>query len=432
MKIIEKNNHPHFSDIKIIRFDKFMDERGYFTEHFKKSDIDNICNLNILQCNQSFSYKNVIRGLHFQWNNKMGKLIRVISGKLLDLFLDIRIGSPTYGHIGTYELNSKKEYLEWIYVPEGFAHGCIFLEDSTIEYFCNNEYAPSEACINIFAEDINWTHSNIRISDFKIKCIMSEKDKNGLSLTQWSNNDNSNKFTCSLKLNDVLVTGGSGILGTELKKNLIADYPSHLDFNINDFDNMKNYIRNTNYKICIHCAATTSPQDVEKNPIYAVETNIIGTANLVKLCNLHNIKLIYISTDYVFDGKKGNYSEEDYVKPVNNYAITKLGGECSVKTNPNNLIIRLSFGPNIFPYKNAYIDQYTSRERVSQAAEKIIKILRKDIVGIIHIGGEKKSVYEYATELEDCDKIGKISFKKLNINIPEDTSLNTTKYDNIL
>ena len=111
MKIIEKNNHPHFSDIKIIRFDKFMDERGYFTEHFKKSDIDNICNLNILQCNQSFSYKNVIRGLHFQWNNKMGKLIRVISGKLLDLFLDIRIGSPTYGHIGTYELNSKKEYL---------------------------------------------------------------------------------------------------------------------------------------------------------------------------------------------------------------------------------------------------------------------------------------------------------------------------------
>ena len=428
MKLKEIDNHPNFKDIKIIKFEKFSDNRGYFTEHFRKSDFQNIFNLNIMQCNQSYSYKNVIRGLHFQWNNKMGKLIRAITGHFIDVFLDIRINSPTYGCIGSYELNSKDEYLEWIYVPEGFAHGCIFLEDSIIEYFCNSEYAPTEACINIFSDDINWKYSNLDINNFKDICIMSPKDKNGFTLEQWEKTENYKQFYY-LSENEIIVTGGSGLLGTELKTKLIADYPSHQDFDITNYDKMENYIRNKNYKICLHCAATTSPPNVEKNPIVALETNIIGTTNLVKLCSKYNIKLIYISTDYVFDGKKGNYKEEDSLNPVNKYSLSKLGGETAVRMYSNSLTIRLSLGANIFPYEKAYIDQYTSRECVREISEKIIKLLNTDITGIIHIGHPKRSVYDYAISLGGNKEIGKISFKEMKINIPEDTSLDTSKYD---
>ncbi len=119
---------------------------------------------------------------------------------------------------------------------------------------------------------------------------------------------------------------------------------------------------------------------------------------------------------------------------MNKYAWSKLGGECAVHLYNNSLIIRTSFGPNVFPYEKAFIDQWTSRENVSVIAKKIIDILKngENITGIIHIGGKRKTVYEYACGLDERKKIGTISVKDVSFIAPRDTSLICDRYNKLL
>ncbi len=208
MKIIEIKSLA-IPEIKVIKFEKFKDERGYFTEPFRKSDLFNflelksLYNINVTQLNQSYSKKDVIRGLHFQWNPYMGKLVRVIEGKMIDLILDIRKKSPTFGKIIGYEINSKKEdnFEEWIWVPVGFAHGGVYLEDTTIEYICSGEYSPNyESGISIFSKDLNWSICDQKIKDLiddlikNKRVIISDKDKNAQSLKEWDTKEESKVF----------------------------------------------------------------------------------------------------------------------------------------------------------------------------------------------------------------------------------------------
>ncbi|MFX1277695.1 MAG: dTDP-4-dehydrorhamnose 3,5-epimerase family protein [Promethearchaeota archaeon] len=195
-------------DIKVIRFGRFCDHRGYFTESFRKSDLFNhpetnfFKNTEFVQSNESFSRASTIRGLHFQWNPKMGKLVRTLSGHMIDLFLDIRIGSPTFGKISAYDMpsNQENDFDEWIWIPPGFAHGNTFQMDTLIEYFCTGEYGPGyEGCISPLSDDIDWS-----LCDNKLKKIfdrmvssdplMTEKDKNGLSVEEWRIDKRSKNF----------------------------------------------------------------------------------------------------------------------------------------------------------------------------------------------------------------------------------------------
>jgi dTDP-4-dehydrorhamnose 3,5-epimerase len=451
MKIIEVKSLT-IPDIKVIKFARFLDDRGYFTEHFRKSDILNhkelssMKNFQFVQANQSFSKKGVVRGLHFQWDPYMGKLVRTILGHMIDLVLDIRKGSPTFGKIIGYDMpaSTTSDYEEWIWVPPGFAHGNIFLEDTIIEYFCTGEYNQKcEAGISPLSKDLDWSlcQSEIKkLFDETIgEAVLSEKDKNAFSFNQWINDERSDNFIYEtltkyeiVKENEILFTGGSGLLGKEMKKimpNML--YPSHQEFDVTDYKKMEDYIRDKSIKIIIHAAAFTSPPLIDKDPIKACETNIIGTANVVKLCSKNNIKIVYISTDYVFKGDKGNYSEEDSVYPVNKYGWSKLGGECAVRLYDNHLIIRTSFGPKIFPYEAAFIDQWTSREQVGIIAEKIKKAIIADLKGTLHIGGERKTVFEYAKNLDPSKQIKKLSIQEVNFKVPKDTSLNCSKYNKI-
>jgi dTDP-4-dehydrorhamnose 3,5-epimerase len=152
--------------IKVITFARFCDHRGYFTEHYRKSDFENhtditfMKNVEFVQCNESYSKKGTIRGLHFQWNPYMGKLVRTLVGRMIDMVLDIRKDSPAFGKIILYDLpvDTRTDYSEWIWVPPGFAHGNFFPEDTVIEYFCSGEYSPGcEAGISPLAGDIDWT-----------------------------------------------------------------------------------------------------------------------------------------------------------------------------------------------------------------------------------------------------------------------------------
>jgi dTDP-4-dehydrorhamnose 3,5-epimerase len=210
MKILDVKSLSIHS-IKVITFSRFSDERGYFSEHFRESDfnantdIGSLQNVRFLQCNESFSKTNTIRGLHFQWNPFMGKLVRTIQGHMIDLVLDIRIGSPTYGQLIAFDMlsNPSDTYSTWIWVPPGFAHGNMFLQNTTIEYFCTGEYSPGcEAGISPFADDIDWSlcdqthHATFDLLSNGTHLI-TDKDRDGLTLTEWTNDPRSKELLYS-------------------------------------------------------------------------------------------------------------------------------------------------------------------------------------------------------------------------------------------
>lgn len=215
MKILEIKSLA-IPDIKIIKFARFHDNRGYFTEQFRKSDLFNnsdipsMKNIEFVQANESYSKKGVIRGLHFQWNPYMGKLVRTFSGHMVDLFLDIRKGSQTYGNISAHDMpaSKDKEYDEWLWIPPGFAHGFYFLEDSLLEYFCSGEYNQKcEAGISPLSNDLDWSLCNKNLKNefeniARNTDLITEKDRNSLNLIDWANDERSNKFIySSLKKN---------------------------------------------------------------------------------------------------------------------------------------------------------------------------------------------------------------------------------------
>lgn len=230
----------------------------------------------------------------------------------------------------------------------------------------------------------------------------------------------------------IIFTGGSGLLGSEFQKLMPnIKYPSSKEFDVTNYEQMYQYVKSNGCELIIHAAAFTSPPLIDKDPLKAIHANIVGTSNVVKLCMEFDAKLIYISTDYVFKGDKGNYVETDSVSPVNKYAWSKLGGECAVIMYDKSLIIRTSFGPNVFPYEKAFVDQWTSRESASVIAEKISKLVDKNITGVIHIGGKRKTVFEYAKSLDPSKDIGELSIKDVSFKVPVDTSLCCDRYDQL-
>jgi len=209
MKIIEIKE-LNIPEIKVIRFERFQDFRGYFTEQFRKSDlfynsgIESMKNTELVQANQSYSKRGTIRGLHFQWNPYMGKLVRTLSGEMTDLVLDIRKNSPTEGKIIGYKMPSsnEKNYDEWIWIPPGFAHGNFFTKPTMIEYLCSGEYSKGcESGISPFSDDIDWSLCDSKIKkqfdEISKNPLITDKDKNGFSLKNWKDDERSNNFIYS-------------------------------------------------------------------------------------------------------------------------------------------------------------------------------------------------------------------------------------------
>ena len=206
---IEEVKSLALTGVKSIRYKRFVDHRGYFTETMRKSDLDVIENgsifkqVNFVQSNESFSKKGVVRGLHFQWDPYMGKLIRTIEGRMVDMVMDIRKGSKNFGQIILFDMPSNRDddFGTWLWVPVGFAHGNFFTEDSIIEYYCTGSYNPQgEAGISPLSEDIDWSLCDKSLLDEFIKItqsdklLMSDKDKEGHSLETWSQMPESDKF----------------------------------------------------------------------------------------------------------------------------------------------------------------------------------------------------------------------------------------------
>jgi dTDP-4-dehydrorhamnose reductase len=231
----------------------------------------------------------------------------------------------------------------------------------------------------------------------------------------------------------IVVTGGSGRFGFILKKNYNSRnifFPSKNKLNILNINSIRNYIKKNQPKILIHLAGLSRPMSIHNsNIINSINLNIIGTANIVKICSEFNVKLIYFSTHYVYPGKKGNYSESDGLLPINNYAWSKLGGECSVQMYKNSLILRICMTEKPFVHKKAFANVKTNFLYQEEVARILFKILNKK--GIVNIGGKKQSIYNFARK--ENPKIKKLFLKKNNkYNIPLNPSMNTKKIYNIL
>jgi len=231
----------------------------------------------------------------------------------------------------------------------------------------------------------------------------------------------------------ILFTGGTGRFGKvfrQFKHKFQIDYPSRKKFNIEKLSSVLNYLNKSKPKYLIHCAALSRPMSIhETNIEKSISTNIIGTANIVKACAKFNIKLIYFSTNYVYPGKKGNYSEDDPLLPINNYAISKLGGECSVQLYKNSLILRICMTEKPFIHKKAFNDVEMNFMYHEELAENLLKLINHK--GIINVGGSKKIVYEFAKKTNK--KVISMSAKKiLGKNFPRKQTMNLNKYNKII
>lgn len=229
----------------------------------------------------------------------------------------------------------------------------------------------------------------------------------------------------------MLLTGGSGLLGTQLRKLLPEMLAPGSDvFDITDYPGMVAYMEELKEKpaVLIHAAAFTKTHEAPEKPVETMEKNIVGTCNVVKLCQRYGCRLVYISTDYVFRGDRGTYSEEDELYPTNPYAWSKLGGECAVRLYPNAVIVRTSFGPEPFPFDKAFTDLWTSKLGVSELAKKLLPVINSSLTGVIHIGNERRTIHAYALAISKGKDIGVMSAKDSKWTFPKDTSLNCDKY----
>ena len=229
----------------------------------------------------------------------------------------------------------------------------------------------------------------------------------------------------------ILVTGGNGrfvkILKKENKK-LNLKFLDKKDLNILNLNSIEKCFVKFKPKVIFHCAGLSRPMTIhEENISKSIDLNIIGTANMVKVCEKYNVKIIYFSTGYVYEGKKGNYSEKDPVKPFNNYGLSKLGGETSVLMYKNSLILRITMMEKPYPYKKAYTNLISN----FIYHEDLVKILPHIITkkGIINIGGKKQSVYDFVKKTKKNIKKDKL---KKNIDLPLNQTMNLSLLNKIL
>tara|TARA_Y100000590_G_scaffold281211_1_gene315942 strand:- start:2325 stop:3044 length:720 start_codon:yes stop_codon:yes gene_type:complete len=233
--------------------------------------------------------------------------------------------------------------------------------------------------------------------------------------------------------NRIVVTGGTGRFALELKK-IKSKYqllfPKKNELNILKIKSIKNYLKLKKPKYLIHLAGLSRPMKMHDTFLTkSIDLNIIGTANITKICSELNIKLIYFSTSYVYPGTKGNYTEEDPLYPINNYAWSKLGGECAVQMYKNSLILRVCMTEKPFVHKKAFADFITNFIFHEGIAKFLFKLINRK--GIINVGGKAQSVYKFAKKYNP--EIRKIYAKQImGPKYPLNTSVNIKKLKSII
>ncbi len=246
-----------------------------------------------------------------------------------------------------------------------------------------------------------------------------------------------------MKYKNILLTGASGelgkaITGSRLFPSILA--PSRQTLDITKPGTIAKFFDNNKFDAVIHCAAMARVKECEENPAKAIKTNIIGTSNLVNEVinkekeSREKIRFIHISTDGVYPGTNGNYSEKDKTMPYNTYGWTKLGAECAVNALSNFCIIRTSFfDPENIKFKDAVTDAYSSKSPINYVVKAISKLLNRGFIGTINVGRERRSDYEHYREFKPEIKKCKLQDiqKTISFRMYKDSSMDTSLWKKI-
>lgn len=317
---VKKNK---FKGLLIVETDVYGDHRGWFTETYTKNKfIDNGIEADFVQDNQSYSaQKGTLRGVHFQTNPKaQTKMIRCTRGAIIDTVVDLRKGSDTYKQWFSIELSAENK--KQLYIPKGFGHAFLTITDDVEVQYKVDEYYSKEHDRSLKFDDpevgVDWGIKNP---------ILSEKDLNAPLLKDCDVN-------FSIK---VLVTGVNGQLGYDVVKRLKELEIEVIGVGRNDFDirdkgQTQEYILKNNPDVVVHCAAYTAVDKAENEKEKCYSINVEGTRNIAEACKKIDAKMVYISTDYVFDGQGiETQSECTETNPVNYYGYSKEQGEQVVR-----------------------------------------------------------------------------------------------------
>ena len=395
-------------DVLILEPRVFGDHRGWFTETYSKTKFQELgIDIEFVQDNHSMSaQKGTLRGLHFQTNPKaQTKLVRCTKGKILDVAVDLRKGSSTYKQWVGVELSeeNKKQLL----IPKGFAHGFLTLTDDVEVQYKVDEYYDPECDRSIRFDDpeigVDWG-----IQD----SILSEKDLKA-PLLKDSDVDFSLKF---------MVTGVNGQLGYDVmmqlkEMNFDVIAPRRDEFDLTNKDQVEKYIIKEKPDVIIHCAAYTAVDKAEDEKDLCYSVNVGGTRAVAEAAKEIDAKVVYVSTDYVFDGLgQEPHFEEKEPNPVNYYGYTKEQGEKIVRESiDKHFIVRTSWvyglkGSNFVKTIlklaesrneiNVVSDQIGAPTYTKDLAEFIVNLVQTNNYGIYHGVNEGYcSWYEFAKSI---------------------------------
>lgn len=236
-----------------------------------------------------------------------------------------------------------------------------------------------------------------------------------------------------MKNKKIIFTGGNGRFGKIFRKyktKFKIYFPTRKQLDITNINNVEKYLKRIKPKYLVHAAALSRPMSIhKKNIIKSIDTNILGTINIVKICSKYKIKLIYFSTNYIYPSLSGKYSESAPILPRNIYAWSKLGGESAVQMYNNSLILRICMTERPFVHKKAFANMKTNfmfQDELAKNLEKLIKYK-----GIINIGGKVQSVYDFAKKFNP--KVKKINAtKSQQKNFPLNSTMDISKYKKIV
>ena len=221
-----------------------------------------------------------------------------------------------------------------------------------------------------------------------------------------------------------IVTGSNGLLARTLRQRVGGDtdyvWAARQHFDITNTSTTERFIRQYQDSLTVHLAAYTATSRADSDRKKCYLTNVVGTRNVAESSD----RILYVSTDHVFDGSKGDYSEADEPCPWNHYGWTKLMGEKEAQKTKTCKVIRCTFRPKPFPYPVAWRDSLTTALWVEDMAEALHWCIENyaALPPIIHIGGKKQDYYSFASE------IGPITAGPAPLQFPKDLSLDSSKY----
>lgn len=364
----------------------FGDNRGYFLESHNKEKLEEIgIKENFTQDNISKSTKGVLRGLHYQAPPfAQGKLVQVIQGSVLDVVVDIRHNSPTYGEYFSIELNGENKKQLW--VPPGFAHGFLTLsEEAIFHYKCSAPYNKESE------RGIIWNDPDVNVHWGTSNPILSDKDKLNLKFSEIKKEftiASTNQHEAGRRARRVLITGGAGFIGSNFIKHWLKTYPEDRVVNLDALtyagnpDNLLDVKDNPNYRfiegsilddklvnalvrqvdLVVHFAAESHVDRSIDSSTDFIKTNIEGTHILLEAAkNNGGVRFHHISTDEVFGHLGPNdepFNEFTKYDPRSPYSASKAAADHLVRAyhKTYNLPITISncsnnYGPNQYPEK---------------------------------------------------------------------------------